>query len=321
MWTACASVAGNVLSSVGLIVVVKILVSDPFHFRAVTLLTGLHMFAVAVACKLMTYRTKDPAHEIPAIHVFGLFVLGFASIVGMNANLLINTVGFYQLSKLTCTPLTVASEFLVFGKEIGVAESIAVILVMVGVGGVVGVSTETTWIGGTAALVAAASTTWYQILIGRVQCWFKADQNTILGSTSSSMGLLCLLMSISIHEPRRTMHDTEMSTTLFNLVAASCILAVAVNMSTYSLIRHTSPLTYLMVGHAKTIMVITFGIIYFDESTHVSRIGFIALAIAGIVLFGRARARRSRATRSEDVKYVMLHPIGSGAVTTVVESP
>jgi len=58
-----------------------------------------------------------------------------------------------------------------------------------------------------------------------------------------------------IHE-KTVYTDFHWSTPAFNMVAGTCALAVAVNAATFFLLGKTSPVSYQVVGHLKTVLVL-----------------------------------------------------------------
>lgn len=64
-------------------------------------------------------------------------------------------------------------------------------------------------------------------------------------------------------------------------VGISCLLALGVNITNYLVLGKTSPLTYQVVGHLKTIFTISFGILILHHPTNVKNlVGVSARAIA-----------------------------------------
>ena len=56
-------------------------------------------------------------------------------------------------------------------------------------------------------------------------------------------------------------------------------------MSTYLLIRATSPLTYNIVGHLKTVSILASGVVFFGETINTKQAAGIGLALAGIAAY------------------------------------
>lgn len=68
-------------------------------------------------------------------------------------------------------------------------------------------------------------------------------------------------------------------------IAISCLLAYCVNLSTYLVIGHTSPVSYQVLGHFKLLVILAAGIFFFREDANYVRLGGMVLAFAGIVMY------------------------------------
>jgi len=110
-------VAGNILSSVVLILANKRIVAvDKFPFM--TVLTGMHSnFSFVASCVLLCVgclKHKAVNNYVSLLRIAAGAVL---SIVFMNFNLAANSVGFYQISKLSCIPVTLLLETLLGRRQ------------------------------------------------------------------------------------------------------------------------------------------------------------------------------------------------------------
>ena len=117
VFTQIFSLSGNILSSVVLILANKrIVVVDKFNFM--TLLTGIHSnFSFVATCILLAlgclkYKGVSSYMSLLRIAAGAVF-----SIVFMNFNLATNSVGFYQISKLSCIPVTLVLEKLLGRRQ------------------------------------------------------------------------------------------------------------------------------------------------------------------------------------------------------------
>ena len=82
----------------------------------------------------------------------------------------------------------------------------------------------------------------------------------------------------------------------------SCLISVSVNFSTVLVIGKTSPVTYQVLGHLKTCLVLTFGYVLLHDPFSWRNIFGILVAIVGMVLYsylctieGQQRAREASA--------------------------
>jgi solute carrier family 35 protein E3 len=73
------------------------------------------------------------------------------------------------------------------------------------------------------------------------------------------------------------------------LIAASAVLGVLVTFSTFLVIGNTSPLTYAIAGHVKTIVILGGGVVFFgDQISRLKTLG-IAMALGGVVAYTRLK--------------------------------
>ena len=67
-------------------------------------------------------------------------------------------------------------------------------------------------------------------------------------------------------------------------IGISCVFALGVNISNYLVIGKTSPLTYQVLGHLKTILIIVLGFIFFNKQPDYRNVLGIVIAMIGYVL-------------------------------------
>ena len=60
--------------------------------------------------------------------------------------------------------------------------------------------------------------------------------------------------------------ESDVSSSLLVWIGVTCGLAVAVNIVTYALIGKTSPVTYQVVGHLKTVLILLGGYLFFTAA-------------------------------------------------------
>mmetsp|Transcript_13236 Transcript_13236/g.40038 ORF Transcript_13236/g.40038 Transcript_13236/m.40038 type:complete len:106 (+) Transcript_13236:915-1232(+) len=76
-------------------------------------------------------------------------------------------------------------------------------------------------------------------------------------------------------------------------ILISCVLALGVNVSNYLVLGKTSPLTYQVIGHLKTILTISFGILVLGHDTNAKNLSGIAIAMLGVVSYSEVKRRIS----------------------------
>ena len=78
------------------------------------------------------------------------------------------------------------------------------------------------------------------------------------------------------------------------LVLGTCFLALAVNLCSFGLIGRTSPITFQVVGHAKTCLVLVGGYLLFpsklaDTQALYNNILGVSVAMVGVILYGHLK--------------------------------
>merc|ERR1712151_1024218 len=73
-------------------------------------------------------------------------------------------------------------------------------------------------------------------------------------------------------------------------IMGTCVCALVVNFTSFGLIGKTGPVAYAVVGHAKTVLTILMGLIFFPQEetrqTMIANIIGCAVAMFGVVAYG-----------------------------------
>ena len=78
------------------------------------------------------------------------------------------------------------------------------------------------------------------------------------------------------------------------VVVATCALAVGVNGATFFLIGKTSPVSYQVVGHLKTVLVLAGGFVWFEGDASAATLCGVSLAFAGCLLYAWLKDREMK---------------------------
>lgn len=77
--------------------------------------------------------------------------------------------------------------------------------------------------------------------------------------------------------------------------AVSCVLALGVNISNYLVLGKTSPLTYQVLGHLKTILILVLGFVTFNKTIDFRNVIGIVIAMVGVVAYTEVRRNQANA--------------------------
>lgn len=308
----------NIVSVVAIVVVNKAVFSTVgFHFP--TLLVCIHCvvthLGLRAACAYGAFEAK--VFERRSLVVLALSFIGY-NVLSL-ANLNVNTVGFYQITKIIATPATMLLEASCMGKSFSSDTLAAVGIMCVGVGFATVSDLGGGLFGGVLALMAAFGAAQSYIFIGKTQRDLKASSNQLLlAYTPYTAAMLFVLSPIDSLLPQKggastalEWAQTEMTAFKVIFILFSGCIGLVVSLSTFLLIRETSPLTYNIVGHAKTISILIAGVLTFGDEIGSQKALGIILALSGMVWYGQIKLRLK--AEQEKEKNVAMKPIAVGS--------
>ncbi|CAA6670401.1 unnamed protein product [Spirodela intermedia] len=267
----------NVVSSVGIIMANKQLMSSGgYGFSFATTLTGMHFAVTAVVGFVSNATGYSASKHVPLWELLWFSIVANTSITGMNLSLMLNSVGFYQISKLSMIPVVCVMEWLMHGKRYSREVKIAVVVVVMGVG----VCTVTD-----VKVNAKGSSS-----IGSLQKKYSVGSFELLSKTApiQTISLIILGPFIDFYLNGKILTQYRFSTGAIVFILLSCSLAVFCNVSQYLCIGRFSAVSFQVLGHMKTVCVLTLGWILFDSELTLKNITGMLLAVAGMVIYSWA---------------------------------
>ena len=262
-----AWIIGSIISSTSVIILNK-WVMDIYHFNCPTFLTAYHFFltwlVLEIMCRLGLF---ERALHIPQFERWSMGAFGVGAVVFMNFNLKLNSVGFYQLSKLCCIPYMIGYNFVILKKNTSLKIIISLILLLFGIGLFSINDVQLNLIGSIVAMVGITCVSVFQIKTGSKQTEYHVDGSPLQHATSMQQFLLALLVSFILETTGDNSIIIQKLTFKQLLITFSTgIFAVSVNICSFGLIGRTSAVTYQVVGHMKTILIFIFGLIMFPPN-------------------------------------------------------
>lgn len=94
------------------------------------------------------------------------------------------------------------------------------------------------------------------------------------------------------------------TTTALGWLVASCVVAVAVNLSQFLVLGRFTALTFQVMGHLKTLLVLLGGFLLFHESASGKQLAAIALAVGGMIWYGSETSKQESAGKASKGKAV-----------------
>lgn len=284
--------AMNITSSVGIIMANKQVMSDKgYGFRFATTLTAFHFTLTALVGYVSSSLSGNVSSKnVPFGDLLWFSFVANSSIVCMNLSLMLNSVGFYQISKLSMIPVVCVLEWMLHNKTYTKEIKAAVVVVVIGVG-ICTITDVHINIGGLiSAVVAVLCSSLQQIYIGSFQKKYSIGSFELLSKTApiQAASLLCLGPFCDYIFNGRNILEYPFSGGSIFFICLSCALAVFCNISQYLCIGRFSAVTFQVLGHMKTVCVLVLGWILFDSSLTLKNILGMLMAILGMVVYSWA---------------------------------
>nr|XP_029122631.1 UDP-xylose transporter 3 isoform X2 [Elaeis guineensis] len=235
----------SVVSSVSIVICNKALIST-LGFTFATTLTSWHLLVTFCSLHVALWMKLFEHKPFDPRAVMGFGILNGISIGLLNLSLGFNSVGFYQMTKLAIIPCTVLLETLFFRKRFSS----------------------------------------YQ-MTNTIQKRFKVSSTQLLYQSCPYQAL-----TLFITGPFLDGLLTNQNVFAFNytpqvlvFIVLSCLISVSVNFSTFLVIGKTSPVTYQVLGHLKTCLVLAFGYVLLHDPFSWRNILGILIAVVGMILY------------------------------------
>ena len=277
----------QVTSSVSIVIVNKYLISN-LGYRYVTFLTALHQLVTAGALRGASKAGLLEPKPIERGPLLRFAVLNGISIGFLNLSLGFNSVGFYQMTKLAIIPCTVFIQTTFYGKMFSMRVKGALGLLLLGVAIATVTDLELNAMGATLSFCAVVTTCVSQIWTNTMQKQFSVSSTQLLFASSPYMAATLGLIAIPLDSALvgGSPFDFDYTQAVVFVALLSCLIAIAVNFSTFLVIGKCDAVTYQVLGHLKTMLVLAFGFIMLNNPASWRNISGILIALVGMVLYG-----------------------------------
>ncbi|MFS8011770.1 putative sugar phosphate transporter domain-containing protein [Helianthus anomalus] len=276
----------SVASSVSIVICNKALMSN-LGFPFATTLTSWHLMVtyctLHVAQRLNFFENKRI--DMKTVILFG--ILNGVSIGFLNLSLGFNSIGFYQMTKLAIIPFTVLLETVFLKKQFSQKIKLSLFLLLLGVGIASVTDLQLNFVGTILSLLAIATTCVGQILTNTIQKRLNVSSTQLLYQSAPFQAAILFVTGPLVDQylTKQNVFAFKYSPLVLGFIILSCVIAVSVNFSTFLVIGKTSPVTYQVLGHLKTCLVLGFGYtLLHDPFTEKNIIG-ILIAIVGMGLY------------------------------------
>lgn len=218
----------------------------------------------------------------------------------MNLNLAYNSVGFYQLSKLACVPFVLAVQYLLYNQGVSRAVQLTLIPITLGVGWATVHDVDVNLLGTFFASAAVAATGMAQIYTSVYQKALNMNAMQLLFHTSPMIAVGMLIMCPMFDNVER-LWNFEYTFGLVIRIIVSCCFALGVNISNYVVLGKTSPLTYQVLGHLKTVLILVLGVVIFHKEVDSQNVLGVLVAMVGVVAYTEIKRRETEAQKAQSL--------------------
>jgi solute carrier family 35 protein E3 len=212
-----------------------------------------------------------------------------------------NSVGFYQMTKLAIIPCTVLLETLFYRKRFSRRIQFSIALLLFGVGVATVTDLQLNVLGSVISCLAIVTTCVAQIMTNTIQKRFKVSSTQLLYQSSPyQAATLCISGPfLDAALTNQNVFSFDYSAYVLFFIVLSCLISVSVNFSTFLVIGKTSAVTYQVLGHLKTCLVLAFGYILLKNPFSWRNICGILIAVIGMVLYSYASVMESQQKAEE----------------------
>ncbi|XP_043722275.1 UDP-rhamnose/UDP-galactose transporter 6-like [Telopea speciosissima] len=283
----------NVVTSVGIIIVNKALMAT-YGFSFATTLTGLHFATTTLMTLILRWLGYIQPSHLPLADLLKFVFFANFSIVGMNVSLMWNSVGFYQIAKLSMIPVSCLLEVVLDKMRYSRDTKLSILVVLLGVGVCTVTDVSVNSRGFVAAFVAVWSTALQQYYVHFLQRKYSLGSFNLLGHTApaqaASLLLLGPFLDYWLTNKRVDTYDYNVISTVF--IMLSCTIAVGTNLSQFICIGRFTAVSFQVLGHMKTILVLILGFIFFGkEGLNLQVVLGMVIAVVGMIWYGNASSK------------------------------
>lgn len=289
-------IVGNVSSVVGIVMLNKYLASvDNFSFML--FLSACHFIFTSIGTRVLLNMGVFEYKRADRMKVLPVALGSLGSVAFMNLNLAYNSVGFYQLSKLACIPVTIAMEKALYGKVVPYNVQLTLIPIMLGVAIATVTEVTMTPTGMVYAILAVTCTTFAQVFTSRFQKDLGCNALQLLYHTAPLISVGMLLM-MPFLDNLKDLSNYSWCLPVLLRIFVSCAMALGVNITNYLVLGKTDALTYQVLGHFKTITILILGFVLFSQPFVPKNVMGIAIAMAGVMMYTEVKRNANAGSHS-----------------------
>ncbi|KAH8510107.1 hypothetical protein H0E87_007872 [Populus deltoides] len=207
------------------------------------------------------------------------------------------------MTKLAIIPFTVLLETLFLKKQFSQKIKLSLFVLLVGVGIASVTDLQLNFVGTILSLLAIITTCVGQILTSTIQKRLNVSSTQLLYQSAPFQAAILFVSGPLVDQflTTKNVFAYKYSSLVLAFIILSCIISVSVNFSTFMVIGKTSPVTYQVLGHLKTCLVLGFGYTLLHDPFTMRNIIGILVAIFGMGLYSYFCVQENKKKQSVDL--------------------
>jgi len=306
-----ALIAVSFCTATALILINKQVMNN-YGFEYPTFLTAYHFgLGLLVLNVMVNFGFISADFSVPKMLRWTTGAFGVGSIVFLNLNLKVNSIGFYQLSKLSNIPMMVIYKFIFKGMKTPLESLLSLAVLLVGLALFTVNDVEFHYLGFAIAAVAITSTTVFQSRSAFMQGEYGITGPQLNHIVALPEFVLCSLAALAGEATgAKGIVNHVFQGPELGLVLLTGLLAVYGNIIGFIMLGKLGPVTFQVIGHVKTILVFVFGLMMFPPKVQESnaqkgkKIAGLIVSMIGVILYTffelRIKAREAASVDTED---------------------
>nr|CAB3499686.1 unnamed protein product [Digitaria exilis] len=264
----------SVTSSVAIVICNKHLISSLGFFFATTLTSwhlGVTFITLHVAQRLRFFEPKP---------VDVATVVSFGMLNGIFIGLLNLCLGFNSMTKLAIIPFTMLLETIFLDKKFSQSIKASVVVLLLGVGISSVTDLQLNLVGSIISALSIVAT-----CVGQIRR-LEVSSTQLLYQPSPYQSAVLLVAGPFVDKflTKRDVFAFHYTFPVVAFIVLSCSIAVCVNLCTFLVIGTTSPVTFQVLGHLKTCLVLSFGYVLLRDPFTARNVVGIVIAVFGMGL-------------------------------------
>eukprot|EP01064_Diplonema_japonicum_P015342 TRINITY_DN2305_c0_g2_i1.p1 TRINITY_DN2305_c0_g2~~TRINITY_DN2305_c0_g2_i1.p1 ORF type:complete len:335 (+),score=19.93 TRINITY_DN2305_c0_g2_i1:55-1059(+) len=280
----------NIVSVVSIVILNKKIFSQDVKFSFPNILMAFHFIVTAIGVYVYQKAGGFPLPETsPGIKTtLPIACYQVLSVMFVNYSLVYNSVGLYQVLKLANIPVLCVMEFFWKGISYPLAIKLSLSLLVAGIGVTTVTDVSVNQWGLIHGMLATVTTGALQIQVKDISKGMTSQQSCYYVAPLSA----CIFSAISLVTDNWVLFMNFTYTPVATLLLlCSGFAAFLINFTLFVIVGKTSPVTYQVVGHIKTILVIICGFLFFAAPVHMRNVVGMAVAMAGVIWYTREKLK------------------------------